>query len=117
MRRPIRGIADREQIAKNESLFRDVNERIAEASDRFESNDAVFMCECADAACTERIEVPLDEYERVREAGTHFLLAPGHVEPKVERIVRNRRQYAVVEKIDAVVARVVRRLDPRPEPA
>jgi hypothetical protein len=103
----------RVRIAKTESLFRDVNERIAEASERFDAGAAEFMCECADAACAERVEVPLEEYEQVREDATTFLLKPGHVRPEVERIVSRRRGYAIVKKVDDVVARIVRQLDPR----
>jgi hypothetical protein len=51
---------DRERIAKTEALFRNVNEGIKEASDRFDSDAAEFVCECGDAACTERIQVPLE---------------------------------------------------------
>jgi hypothetical protein len=106
---------DRDRIAKTEALFRDVNERIAEASERFDADSAEFMCECADAACAERLEVPLQEYEAVREDGAMFLLNPDHVDPRVEEIVGRRRGYAIVEKVDAVVAAIVRRLDPRAE--
>ena len=107
----------REQVAKNESLFREVNERIAEASGRFDVADAEFMCECANASCAERLPVPLAEYEQVRDQPTHFLLNPEHVKPRVERIIRRRRHYAVVEKFDDVVAHIARQLDPRAEPA
>jgi len=41
----------------------------------------------------------------------------GDERPDVERIISRRRDYAVVKKVDAVVARIVRRLDPRAEPA
>jgi hypothetical protein len=103
----------RDRIAKTESLFRDVNERIAEASGRFDAGEAEFMCECSDPACSERLEVRLDEYEAVREDATKFLLKPDHVDPKVEQIVGRRRGYAIVQKVDRVVARIVRQLDPR----
>ena len=105
-----------ERIAKTESLFRNVNERIAEASERFDSDDAEFLCECGDPGCAERLEVPLDEYEQVREDATTFVLDPEHVEPDVEKIVREARGYAVVQKIHAGMARIVRQLDPRAEP-
>ncbi len=105
------------RIAKTEALFRDVNERIAETSERFESDQAEFMCECADPTCAERIQVPLEDYEEVRERPTTFVLNPEHVEPEVERVVTHRRGYAIVEKFDRVVAQVVRQLDPRAEPA
>ena len=107
-------MAEREvRIAKTEALFRDVNERIAETSERFDANAAEFMCECADPGCAERLEVPLHEYEQVREDATTFLLNPEHVKPGVEQVVRRRRGYAIVQKIDRVVARIVRQLDQR----
>ena len=112
--------AREERIAKTEALFRSVNERIAETSVHFDNGDvtdAEFLCGCGDPACSERLEVPLEEYEQVREDATTFVLDPDHIEPDVERIVRRRRGYAVVKKVDAVVARIVRRLDPRAESA
>src|SRR5205823_2569175 len=56
----------RSEIARNEAFFRAVNEGIAEASERFESEEAEFLCECGDDRCAHRIEVPLEDYERVR---------------------------------------------------
>jgi hypothetical protein len=105
------------RIAKTEALFRDVNERIAETSERFDGDEAELMCECADPSCTERLQIPLDEYAEVREEPTRFVINAEHVEPDVERVVRHRRGYAVVEKFDAVVTRIVRQLDPRADPA
>jgi hypothetical protein len=110
-------VNQREVSAKTESLFRDVNERIAETSERFGSAEAQFMCECSDSGCAERLEVPLADYERVRDDPTTFVLNPEHVEPEIEKIVRHRRGYAVVRKVDAVVARIVRGLDPRADAA
>jgi hypothetical protein len=101
------------QIAKTEALFRDVNERIAETSERFDSDEAYFMCECGDPACAERLEVPLTEYEEVRQDPTTFVLNPDHVIPDVETVIRRRGRYAVVRKFDVVVSRMVRKLDPR----
>ena len=37
-----------QRIARAEALFRDVNERIAESAQRFESEEAAFVCECAE---------------------------------------------------------------------
>ena len=101
------------RMAKTEALFRDVNERIAEAFERFGSDEAEFMCECADPECAERLEVPLEEYEEVRSDATTFVLDPDHVEPRIERIVKRRNGYAVVKKFNQTVAAWVRRLDPR----
>jgi hypothetical protein len=106
-----------ERIGEVESLFRDVNEQIAQAADRFDVENAAFYCECHDPACGKRIVVPLEEYEDVRTEATRFLHAPGHVEGRFERVVARTRRYAIVEKVGHTLRRVVRRLDPRAETA
>jgi hypothetical protein len=55
------------------------------------------------------------EYEDVRAESTRFLHAPDHVEHDFERVVADRRRYAVVEKVGQRLRAVVRRLDPRGE--
>ncbi|MBA2383568.1 MAG: hypothetical protein H0V68_02755 [Actinobacteria bacterium] len=103
-----------EQIARTESLFRDVNERIAETAQRFDSDVTEFVCECADPSCTERVDATLDRYERVRADGATFLLAPGHEDERVEGVVETDGELAVVEKRHPLVEPLVRALDPRP---
>ncbi len=105
----------RERIAKTEALFRNVNEGIREASGRLDSEVGDFICECGESTCTEHIRVPLEEYERIREHATRFVVRPGHVKGPIERVVERGRDYAVIEKLDRVVARIARRLNPRPE--
>jgi hypothetical protein len=106
-------VDSRVKRAQTESLFRDVNERIAESAERFGSEDAEFVCECSDPACTERVEVPLQTYERVRDDPTHFLVVPGHEQRDIEHVVERRPRGAIVEKFEKVVAATVRRLNPR----
>ena len=103
------------RIARTESAFRHVNERIAETSETFSSGDAEFVCECADAECRERIEAPLHEYEEVRAEPTTFLVADGHEVPAYEHVRKQRRGYLIVEKMTRGLARAVRRTDPRAE--
>lgn len=103
------------RIARTEAAFRHVNERIAETAERFESDDADFVCECADAACHERIEAPLDEYEGVRAEPTTFLVAEGHEVPAYEHVRRRGRGYLIVEKMTKGLRSLVRRTDPRTE--
>ena len=111
-------VEDKIRIARNESLFRDVNERIAETAERFEASKTGFVCECADTNCTERLEVTLADYEEVRADPTHFVLASGHgLGEPVERVVSSRPGYQIVEKIERVIREQVERLDPRAEPA
>jgi hypothetical protein len=104
---------DEVRRGKTEALFRDVNERIAESAGRFEADEAEFVCECADPTCTERVEATLEDYERVRAKPTTFLLRHGHEHLDIERVVKKRRRYNVVEKFGAAVSRTVRELDPR----
>ena len=104
------------RIGRTQSLFRDVNERIAEIADRLGSDDAEFVCECADPNCSERVEVTLLEYEQVRTDGTRFLVAPGHDEPAFEHVLKRRGSHDVIAKNkDPRIARAARELDPRDE--
>ena len=102
-----------EKIARNEALFREVNERIAETAERFDSDEARFVCECADPSCAERVDVTLEAYEGVRDDGATFLLVPGHEDERVESVVEVEGDHAVVEKQHPVVAPLARKLDPR----
>ena len=91
------------RVAKNEGLFREVNERILELEERFGEREPAesrlgFVCECSRSECTSRIELTTDEYREVRRKPTRFVVAPGHVDPDHERVVDERERYAVVEK-------------------
>jgi hypothetical protein len=105
-----------ERIGEIESLFRNVNERIANAAERYDVESAEFFCECHDPACGARVVVPLDEYERVRAESTRFVHAPDHVNPGYERVVARKSRYAIVEKFGRGLAAIVHRLDPRRTP-
>jgi hypothetical protein len=100
------------RIAKTESLFRDVNERIAGSAQEVGLTQAELVCECADADCGHRIETPLEDYERVRADGALFLLAPEHEVAEHEQVVESRPGYRIVQKLKAVGA-AARRLNPR----
>ena len=102
-----------EKKARTESAFREVNERIAENAQRFDSGSTEFICECNDPACSERIEITLEAYERVRADGTRFLLAPGHGDGSIEKVVDHRGHFVVVEKVQTAARALVRRLNPR----
>ena len=108
---------DEVKRARTESLFRDVNERIAESAQRFDAESTQFVCECADPNCTHRLKATLDEYEDVRADGATFMLAPGHAHADIERVLEDRGGFHVVEKVQKTVRATVRRLNPRAEPA
>jgi hypothetical protein len=99
--------------ARTEAIFREVNEAIAKTAESFEAEEADFVCECADPDCAHRVTATLEAYEQVRADGTHFILVPGHDVPAVERIIHRGHGYDVVEKFSNVLARNVRRFNPR----
>ena len=105
--------SEAEKIGRTEALFREVNERIAESAERFGAEDASFVCECSDPACTHRVDASLEQYEQVREDGATFLLVPGHEDERVEGIVRLENEHAIVEKQQEAVREIVLDLDPR----
>ena len=105
------------RMARTESVFRHVNERIAETAETFHSGDAEFVCECADVDCQHRIEAPLGEYEQVRAAPTTFMVAEGHEVPAYEHVRRRRRGYLIVEKMTRSLRNAVRRTNPRTDSA
>ena len=80
---------DEERLAKNEVLFRAVNEAIEQQALRFGGieDEYEFVCECSAADCVERVTLTLRQYEQVRAEGTRFILAPGHADPEVELVV------------------------------
>lgn len=101
------------RIARTESLFRDVNERIAESAGRFGSEDAAFVCECDDASCTDRIHTTIETYEDVRADGAQFLVSDDHVNDEVERVVEQTDDFTLVEKVKPLVRTTVLQLNPR----
>jgi hypothetical protein len=107
-------MADRaERLALNESAFRIANDRAKQWEERH-ADDApeLYLCECADPACRQRIPLSRQEYESVRANSRHFLCAPGHDTPDVETVIETHEQYLVIEK-DREVTDLVSETDPR----
>ena len=105
--------AREERLAKNETLFRTVNESIVGFAGTFGGETPYeFVCECATRDCFERLLLTLREYEAVRADGTHFLVKSGHEDIEVEQVVAVHEQYVVVEK-DGVAGLVALEDDPR----
>jgi hypothetical protein len=102
-----------ERQGRNEALFREVNERIAELNESFQVDGrSEFLCECSREECKEPVSISLEEYESVRRSPTRFFVLPGHEDETVERVVARTERYVTVEKIgDAAEEAEV--LDPR----
>jgi hypothetical protein len=87
------------RLAANEKVFRDVNEGIVRGQWPGEAEAPIgFRCECARLGCNVLVGLTLAEYEQVRADGRHFLMLSGHELPEVERVVRRRDHYVIVEK-------------------
>ena len=99
-----------ERLAKNEILFRAINERLDQMSVPW-SKTTDYLCECSDMFCTKVVELTDDEYERVRSRPTLFVVAHGHEQLEIERVVEATEGFLLVEKIVAVDEII--RQDPR----
>ena len=105
--------AREQRLAKNETLFREVNERIeAVAHQLGPSIPYEFLCECANADCTFRISLPLSTYETVRADPKQFVVLPLHYTPEIEDLVAEEDTYWVVRKTGEA-GEYVEQLDPR----
>ena len=105
------------RLARNQALFRDVNETVNEVSAGWRQSadpDTDWVCECASETCSVRMPLTHFEYEAVRANPTHFAVAPAdsHVFLEVERVVERNDRYWVVEKIKEA-GRVAEHFDPR----
>src|SRR5262245_23963281 len=106
--------AREERVARNETLFREVNERIKQVNVGLATAELTdFLCECGDESCTQPISLSMAEYEAVRSEPTHFAIVEGHVVPDVERVLVSNERYTVVEKVDPDAVRIVEAEDPR----
>jgi hypothetical protein len=110
----------RARQVRNEALFREVNERIAqlgESAQAWSPGGVVeFLCECGvEGGCGERVRMPLDVYETVRAQDDRFVVRPGHETPELERAVDWTEEYVIVDKVDAAEPLVAD--DPRGSPS
>jgi hypothetical protein len=88
------------RAARNQALFRAVNEKVEEVNAAFATVTADFAiaCECADVDCIETLKISPAEYEAVRANPRRFAVLRDHIYPDVEEVVRTSKQYVVVEK-------------------
>jgi hypothetical protein len=104
-----------QRAAQNETLFRSVNEEIEGLGQGAgpEPLYTAFVCECSDGTCAERIQLTIAEYEEVRSHSRWFVTAPGHVNLRMEHVVRTTGRYVIVEKDIPSSATIAEISDPR----
>ena len=107
-----------ERAAANQTLFREINERVKELNERFSLVIPLgeWICECANDTCTDRVAMSTEEYEKIRSDGARFFVAPSdeHVWADVERVTDRNNRYWIVEKIGHA-GELAKSADPRPE--
>jgi hypothetical protein len=103
------------RVGLNESLFREVNEQIESLNRDFQTGSPTMsvICECANSACTDRLEITVSEYEKVRAEPRRYIIVPGHELPEFESIVESRNGWNVVEKFEGAAAALAEETDPR----
>jgi hypothetical protein len=102
-----------ERAARNESVFRELNEQLDAAAAGLPADVRGFVCECSNIACTAVVAVRVVEYEEVRQHPDRFIVAPDarHVDPSIEDVVRRGDDYWIVQKRGEAGA-IAEQLDP-----
>ena len=103
-----------ERLARNQGLFREVNERI-NALNEFGAQAERFsvVCECGQDTCGDVIQVDSDFYESVRAQSDRFIVVDGHVLPEIEEVVEQHEGFAVVDKHHGIPEKIAAQTDPR----
>jgi hypothetical protein len=90
---------DEPRVRKNQYVFREVNQRIAEITRRHDERSSGFLCECGRPGCGSIVDLGLVEYEATREREDLFIVAPGHCVEGVDRLIEARDGYEVIEQL------------------
>lgn len=103
-----------DRLARNEVLFREVNEQIERQAVQqgADPHPYEFFCECSNIDCALRLTMTLDVYEHVRADPTQFVVARGHELPEIEEVVVRTDAYEIVRKLGEAAELVAER-DPR----
>jgi hypothetical protein len=95
------GITERElRAAQNQMLFRSVNDRVREVSDKVISavSEIDFACECDDISCLGTISLEVSEFRSIEATENRFIVLPGHEDDAVEDVVETREGFVIVAK-------------------
>jgi hypothetical protein len=87
----------KDRFARNEAIFREVNERVAEFTDS-EARMTSFLCECGNLDCVEEVPLTDAEYMKLRSNAATFAVVPGHALGDVETVIEETDRFHIVEK-------------------
>ena len=105
------------RLARNQAVFREVNERIEATalSHRGLEDGHVYeyFCECSRTECAELVPLTIAQYEALRTRPNRFALVAGHELGEIEHVVEEVRPGVfAVEKVGAAADEAIRS-DPR----
>jgi hypothetical protein len=102
-----------EQRAKNESTFREANEKLEDRVVELALTEerTPYLCECDDPRCTEILRLTIPEYEAVRSNPRQFVVISDH-DSLPDRVVQKHEGFTVIEKTGEE-GRLVEKNDPR----
>jgi hypothetical protein len=88
------------RAARNEALFRAINDELKVQSGSGNAKALTIACECADTGCVTTLEIDFERYAQVRRKAARFIVRPEHVYPEVEQVVVTAEDggFVVVEK-------------------
>lgn len=88
------------RAARNEALFRAINDELGSQGGSGNPRTLTIACECADTGCVATFEIGFGRYAEVRQASARFIVLPEHVYPEVEHVVIGAEDegFVVVEK-------------------
>lgn len=78
-----------------ENVFRQVNDELLKLDGRR------FVCECADAGCTDVVEIGAETMRRLHDDRNLYVLLPGHMNSDLEELVESHEGHVVVRKPSA----------------
>lgn len=102
-----------ERAARNESVFRDANERIEARLGELSLSEgrSPFLCECEDPVCTRPVRLTAAQYEAVRKHPDRFIIANIHDGDATDVVSRHDDFHVIVKH--GTEGSVAARLDPR----
>ena len=104
----------RDKAARNQALFREVNERIEHLAEGADVDGNLgFICECGNPDCAEHIELTHAEYAYVRADASRFALAVGHANLATESIAEQNERFLVVETLASATPLLAPKSNPR----
>jgi hypothetical protein len=85
---------------ENQKLFRRGNERLHSAVRHQVSDDSrvPFLCECADEFCDGRVELGIEDWEKIAREPKQYVMVAGHPKSEGEKVVGMIEGYDVVRK-------------------